>query len=151
MKRLMSGEIRPCYRRRRGRPLRLLTTCFIEGIYLYICILYMHVHFIHVYVYVHVCACNVYLYSVFVCVCVCVCVCVSVCVCVCRCDINVQDVEGNTPLHHACLNVDVEEAHLLFTKSSELVHSLEIRMRSAALAAKVCVCVCVYFCERKGE
>ena len=52
------------------------------------------------------------------------------------CDINVRDAEGNTPLHHACLNVDVEEAHLLFTKSSELVHSLEMRVRAAAAAAE---------------
>ncbi len=71
------------------------------------------------------------------------CVCVCVCVCVCRCDINVQDAQGNTPLHHASLNVDVEVAHILFTKSSELVHSLDMRVRSAALAAQVRVCACM--------
>ena len=39
-------------------------------------------------------------------------------------------------MHLACLNVDVEEAQLLFTMSSSLVHSLDMHKKSTALAAE---------------
>jgi len=47
-----------------------------------------------------------------------------------------QDEEGNTCMHLACLNVDLEEVQQLYTKSTELVHSLDTRKRLAATAAE---------------
>ena len=47
-----------------------------------------------------------------------------------------QDEEGNTCMHLACLNVDLEEVQQLYTKSAELVHSLDTRKRLAAAAAE---------------
>lgn len=52
------------------------------------------------------------------------------------CNVNLQNADGNTSMHLACLNVDVEEAKLLFEKSTSLVHSLEIRKHATAAAAK---------------
>ena len=52
------------------------------------------------------------------------------------CNINAQDAEGNTCMHLACLNVDLEEAQLLYKRSCEIYHSLDTRKRAAALSAK---------------
>ena len=52
------------------------------------------------------------------------------------CNVNLQNADGNTSMHLACLNVDVEEAKLLFEKSTSLVHTLAIRKYATAAAAK---------------
>ena len=51
------------------------------------------------------------------------------------CDVNAQDACGNTSLHLACRNADVEAAALLHSRSLELVHGLEIRKNAARAAA----------------